>query len=222
MAMRANWKGFLKVGDLVCSVGLYGATTTSDRVAFHMLNRSTGNRLKREFIDSEAGETVDRQSQVKGFQIENDRFVTLSAEEMAAVLPDNDKTFDIAAFIPCTQIDDLYLGRPYYLVPADRHADKAFEVLRSGMKAKGVAAIAEALLFRRVRSLLIPPRELACPQRYCTMITRFARRKRFPPSRKRRSRKKCLNLPNTSSPRRAASLILRHLTISMRRPLPRS
>lgn len=122
-----------------------------------MLNRSTGNRLRREFIDSETGETVDRQSQVKGYQIENDRFVTLSAEEMAAVLPDNDKTLDIVAFIPCTQIDDLYLGRPYYLVPADRHADEAYEVLRSGMKAEKVAAIAEAFLFRRVRSLLVRP-----------------------------------------------------------------
>ena len=59
MAPRANWKGFLKVGELVCPVALYTAASTSERISFHMLNRRTGNRLHREFVDSRTGKVVE-------------------------------------------------------------------------------------------------------------------------------------------------------------------
>ena len=60
MAARANWKGFLKVGEVSCPVALYTAASTSDRIAFHTLNRKTGNRLRRVFVDSDTGKPVDR------------------------------------------------------------------------------------------------------------------------------------------------------------------
>ena len=66
MAPRANWKGFLRVGELVCPVTLHTAASTSERIAFHMLNRKTGHRLHREFVDSETGKVVAREDQVKG------------------------------------------------------------------------------------------------------------------------------------------------------------
>lgn len=55
MAPRANWKGVLKVGELTCAVALYTADSTSERIAFHTFNRKTGNRVRREFVDSETG-----------------------------------------------------------------------------------------------------------------------------------------------------------------------
>lgn len=64
---RAQWKGHLKIGELSCAVGLYTAASTSERISFHMINEATGNRLKREFIDSDTEEVVDREQQVKGF-----------------------------------------------------------------------------------------------------------------------------------------------------------
>jgi hypothetical protein len=37
-----------------------------------MLNEKTGNRLKREFIDSETEKVVEREQQVKGFETGSD------------------------------------------------------------------------------------------------------------------------------------------------------
>ena len=51
MAPRANWKGFLKVAELTCPVALYTAASTSERIAFHTLNRATGHRVRRQFVD---------------------------------------------------------------------------------------------------------------------------------------------------------------------------
>ncbi|UDF32082.1 UNVERIFIED_ORG: Ku protein (plasmid) [Roseateles sp. XES5] len=155
MAPRANWKGFLKVGELVCPVALYTAASTNERISFHMLNRRTGHRLHREFVDSETGKVVEREDQVKGYEAGENDYIALDAEEVAAAVPESDKTLAVEAFIACGEIDDLYFDKPYYLAPSDRHAEEAFALILDGMKAQKVAALAETVLFRRVRTLLI-------------------------------------------------------------------
>ena len=155
MAPRANWRGFLKIGELSCPVGLYTAASTSDRIAFHTLNRKTGHRVHREFVDSQSGKPVERDDQVKGYEVGKDEFIVLEPEEVAAAVPDSDKTLRIEAFIASDEIDDVYLDKPYYLTPGDRHADEAYALIREGMRARKVAALAQTVLFRRVRTLLI-------------------------------------------------------------------
>lgn len=157
MTARANWKGFLEIGALSCPVALYTAASTAERVSFHMLNRRTGNRLQRLFVDRDTGKEVPREEQVKGFEIATDDYVLLEPEEIAAAAPVSDKTMSVAAFVPCNEIDDLYLDRPYYLAPDGKVAQEAFAALRAGLIEKKVAALARAVLFRRVRTLLLRP-----------------------------------------------------------------
>ncbi len=156
VAPRANWKGFIKFGEVACPVALYTAASSSERIAFNTLNRKTGNRVKREFVDSETGDPVERDEQVKGYEIENGQYVILEPDEVAAAVPDSDKTLRIDAFIPCNEIDDIYFDKPYYLAP-DKMGTDAFVLLRDGMKKAKVAAIAHTVLFRRVRTVLIRP-----------------------------------------------------------------
>lgn len=153
---RANWKGFIKFGEVAFAVGLYTAASSSERIAFNTLNRATGNRVRREFVDSETGDPVERDEQVKGYEIENGDYVVLEPEEVAAAIPDSDKTLKIEAFIPCHEIDDVYFDKPYYLAPDKMGAD-AFKLLRDGMRQAKVAALAQTVLFRRLRTVLIRP-----------------------------------------------------------------
>lgn len=155
MAPRANWKGMLKIGDLACPVALYTAASTSERIAFHMLNRATGNRLKRHYVDSETGKPVEREDQVKGYATGAGEYVTLDTQEIADAVPGSDKTLDVSAFLECGDIDNVYFDKPYYLAPAERQADEAFILIREGMRSRNVAALAQTVLFRRVRTLLI-------------------------------------------------------------------
>ncbi|PYE87870.1 Ku protein [Phyllobacterium leguminum] len=154
---RANWKGYLKIGELVCPVALYTAASKSERISLHMLNRETHHRLKRHYIDSETGKPVERDEQVKGYEIGKDEYLMLEPEEVAAAIPESNKTLTVSDFIPCNEIDDLYFDKPYYLAPADPRAGEAFVLIREGMREQNVAALAEAVLFRRVRMLLIRP-----------------------------------------------------------------
>lgn len=156
---RATWKGYLKIAELTCPVALYAAASSSERIALHTVNRETGHRLHRRFVDSTTGELAPREDQVRGYQIAEEEYVVFEPEEIAAVVPQNDKTLNVSAFVKEAEVDDVYFDRPYYLAPADRSAAGAFGLIREGLIKSGVVAIAEAVLFRRVRSVLVRPYE---------------------------------------------------------------
>lgn len=157
MAPRANWKGYLKLGELNCAVALYTAASTSERISFHLVNRKTGNRLNREFVDSDTGKPVEREDQVKGYEVADGRYVELEPEEIAAAVPEADKMLEVDEFIACDDIDDTFFDRPYYLAPSDKHSVEVFSLMRDGLEKGKVAAIARTVLFRRFRTLLIRP-----------------------------------------------------------------
>ena len=159
MAPRANWKGYLKLGELSCAVALYTAASTSERIAFHTINRATGHRVRREFVDRETGKPIEREDQVKGYEVGDGDYVVLEPKEIAAVVPESDKTLTVDAFIACGEVDTVYLDRPYYLAPADKVAQEVFALIREGLRKHEVAMLARTLLFRRPRSLLIRPHE---------------------------------------------------------------
>jgi DNA end-binding protein Ku len=155
VAPRANWKGFLKIADVTCPVALYTAASTAERIAFHTINRATGNRVHRQFVDSDTGKPVEKDDQVKGYEVGSGEYVILEPEEVADAVPHGDKTLAVDAFIRCRDIDDVYFDKPYYLTPSDRHTDDVFVLIRDGMRTQQVAALAQTVLFRRVRTLLI-------------------------------------------------------------------
>ncbi|MGN6549093.1 MAG: Ku protein [Pararhizobium sp.] len=157
MAPRANWKGWIKVDELTCAVALYTGASTSDRITFHTVNRETGNRVHREFVDSETGKPVDKADQVKGYEVGDNDYVVLEPEEISAAVPESDKTLAVEAFVACDDIDTVYIDRPYYLAPSDAMSGEAFVLLREAMRREKVAALARTVLFRRVRTVLIRP-----------------------------------------------------------------
>jgi DNA end-binding protein Ku len=155
LAARANWKGWLKIGDVMCPVALHSAASTSDRIAFHTINRATGHRVRRQFVDSETGETVETEDQVKGYATGSDEYIVLEPEVVAEAVPRSDKTLAVDDFVRCPDIDNIYFDRAYYLAPADPNDDEVFVLLRDGMRTQQVAALAQTVLFRRARNLLI-------------------------------------------------------------------
>ncbi|CDZ58768.1 Probable DNA repair protein [Neorhizobium galegae bv. orientalis] len=159
MAPRANWKGYLKVGELSCPMALYTAASTSDRVSFHIINRETGNRVHRQMVDADTGRQVESEDIVKGYEVSSGQYVFLEPDEVKAAVPESDKTLELETFIPCDGIDTIFIDRPYYLAPADKPAAEVFELIRKGLKEKNVAALARTVLFRRLRTVLIRPSE---------------------------------------------------------------
>ncbi|MFX4910613.1 Ku protein, partial [Acinetobacter baumannii] len=81
----SNWKGYLKLSLVSAAIALYPATSSTEKVRFHILNRATGNRLRRQMIDSVTGDVVESDAQVKGFAVGKDAYVTIEDEELANI-----------------------------------------------------------------------------------------------------------------------------------------
>jgi DNA end-binding protein Ku len=157
MAPRAVWKGVLKIAEVTCPVSLYTAASTAERISFHTLNRKTGNRVHRQFIDEVSGKPVEAEDQVKGYDKGDGDYVILEPEEIAAAIPESDKTLTVETFLPCDEIDDIFFDKPYYVSPSTPVASDAFALIREGMKDQKSAALARTVIFRRMRSILIRP-----------------------------------------------------------------
>lgn len=155
---RANWKGFIRFGEVSAPISLFSASSSSERISFHILNKKTGNKVRREYFDIDTEKPVGKDDQIKGYEIENGQFVKLEPSEVTAALPESDKTITVLSFISRDEIDTVYFDKPYYLAP-DKHGDEAYAMLRDGMRRAGVAAIGRTVLFRRMRTLLITPED---------------------------------------------------------------
>lgn len=158
MAPRSNWKGYLKLSLVSCPVQLFPATTTKEKVAFHLLHRETGNRLKRKLIDPDTDETVEAEDQVRGYQVSKTEYVLVEDEEIESVAIESSHTIDIETFVPRSEIDEAYLDTPYYLAPDGKLGEEAFGVIREAMRDKQVVGIGRVVLYRRERPILLEPR----------------------------------------------------------------
>ena len=157
MAARANWKGYLKLSLVSCAVALYPATSSSSRVRFHTINRPTGNRVKRQFIDPETGEPVETEDQVKGYEVGKGSYIYVEDEELDAIKIESTHTIDIESFVLREEVDERYLEAPYYITPEDKVAQEAFAVIRDAMRDKGKAGVARVVIARRERMILLEP-----------------------------------------------------------------
>jgi DNA end-binding protein Ku len=155
MAARAVWSGVIKVAEIVCPVKMYTAATTAERISLHLLNRKTGHRLRRVYVDDKTNKPVEAEDQVKGYETHEGSYVVLEPEEIKAAIPDSDKTLAVDKFIACNRIEPTYFDKPYYLLPASDATEDSFILLREALRSKKAAAIAHTVLFRRLRPVLI-------------------------------------------------------------------
>ena len=158
MAPRPSWKGYLKLSLVSCAVALYPATTTSERVSFRTLNRATGNRVRRQFVDEASGDPVESDDQIKGYEVAKGEYITIEEDEIKAVQLESNHTIDIERFVPRAEINELYFDTPYYLAPTDRVGEEAFAVIREAMRSEKMVGVARVVLFRRERLLMLEPR----------------------------------------------------------------
>jgi DNA end-binding protein Ku len=158
MAPRPNWKGYLKLSLVSCSVALYSATSTSQRIRFNIINKKTGNRVHNQVVDAETEEPVEQEDRVKGYQVEKGQYVLVEDEELDEVALESTHTIDIDSFIPRNEVDELYLDDSYYIVPNDKVGVDAFAVIREAMKKEDLVGIARVVLYRRERILMLSPR----------------------------------------------------------------
>ena len=157
MPPRAYWKGYLKLSLVSCPIALYPATTSVEKIRFHMINTETGNRLKQQMIDSETGDVVEGDQKGRGYELSKGKSVAIDKDELDAIQVESTHTIDIDSFVPAAEIDKRYLDNPYYLTPNGKEGADAFAVIRDAMKDKDRVALARIVLSNREHIIAIEP-----------------------------------------------------------------
>jgi len=159
MAPRANWKGFMRLSLVTCPVALFPATSDTEKVSFNQINRRTGHRIKYQRVDAETGEDVPSEDIVKGYKIDTDTYLEVTKEELDNIALESNRTIEIDEFVPRDEIDDLYIIRPYYLVPDGKVGHDAYAVIRDTIKATNKVALARVVLTNREHIIALEARE---------------------------------------------------------------
>lgn len=157
MAPRPYWKGYLKLSLVSCPVALYPASSRSERVALHQINKRTGNRLRQQMVDELTGDVVEKEDKGRGYEVSRDQYVPVADEEMDKISIESTHTIDIESFVPRAEIDERYFDSPYYLAPTDEVGQEAFIVIREAMREKKMVGLGRIVLYRRERIVMLEP-----------------------------------------------------------------
>jgi len=158
MRGRPTLQGHLKLSLVTCPVALYTATARTGDVHFNMLSAKTHNRIRMIPTDPEKG-PIDRADIVKGYEVDKDRYVIVTEDEIAAVRLESTRTIDIERFVDVADIDRMYWNDPYFLLPDGKLAQEAYAVIREAMRHTKKIALGRVVMHTRERLLAIEPRD---------------------------------------------------------------
>jgi DNA end-binding protein Ku len=159
MAPRANWKGFLRLSLVTCPIALFPATSESEKISFNQINRKTGHRVRYLKVDAESVEEVSNEDIIKGYKVDTDSYLEVTKDELESIALESTRTIEIDEFVARSEIDDLYLVRPYYIVPDGKVGHDAFAVIRETIRSLDKVALARVVLTNREHVIALEARE---------------------------------------------------------------
>lgn len=159
MPARYSWKGYLKLSLVSCPVQAAPATSTRERVSFHLLNPKTMHRIETRTIDPETGDEIRRSELVRGYEYEKGRYIVVEAEELASLEVESTQTIDLTRFVNRAMVDPIYLNSAYYVAPDGKLGDETFRVIRDAMADTKTAGIGRIVLSAREHPVMVEPRD---------------------------------------------------------------
>jgi DNA end-binding protein Ku len=158
MAPRAYWKGYLKLSLVSCPIALFPATSEREKISFHQLNKETGNRIRYRKVDAETGDEVESADIIKSFEVNKGEYIELDPDELEAVAIDSKRTIAIDEFVPKSDIDEIYMRDPYFIVPDGEVGQQAFAVIREAIRKDGMVALGKVVFTSREHIIALEAR----------------------------------------------------------------
>ena len=153
--MAVAHKGSISMGLVLIPIGMYKATIDND-IHFNQLEKESKARIKYKKYCSHCGKEVTNADIVKGYEVEKDRYIVMTDDEMERLKTKKDKTIHILQFAKMSEVNMIYYEKDYYAVP-DAGAEKAYELLRQALLAQKKVAIAKTVMGTNEKLLVLYP-----------------------------------------------------------------
>jgi DNA end-binding protein Ku len=141
MPPRSMWKGAISFGLVTIPVAVYPATEEKS-LKFNQLHDADMGRIRYKRVCSVDGEEVEFEHIVKGYEVEKDRYVVITDEDLDAVPVESSRAIDIQQFVDLDEIDPILFKKSYFLVP-DETGAKAYALLRKALSDENKVGIAK-------------------------------------------------------------------------------
>ena len=136
---RPFWSGTLTFGLVSVPVDLYPGNRTN-RAPLRMLSPE-GEPLARRYYSEKSGDDLQDDDMVRGFELEKDRYVIVTDDELERLAPEQSRDIDLRRFAPLEDIPPLYFDRSYFLAPSEG-SEKAYRLLAQTMEKQKLAGLA--------------------------------------------------------------------------------
>jgi DNA end-binding protein Ku len=135
------WKGAISFGLVTIPVSVYPATEEKG-LKFNQLHDEDMGRIRYKRVCSIDGQEVEYEHIVKGYEVEKDRYIVVTDDDLDAVPVPSGRSIDIQQFVELDEIDPILFKKSYYLVP-DETGAKAYALLRQALADEGKVGIAK-------------------------------------------------------------------------------
>jgi DNA end-binding protein Ku len=136
---RPLWSGTLTFGLVSVPVDLYPGNRTN-RAPLRMLGPED-EPLARRYYSEKTGRDLDADDMVRGYEIDKDKFVVVTDEELERLAPEQSRDIDLRRFVELDSVPPIYFDRSYFLAPTEG-SEKAYRLLVDTMTASDLAGIA--------------------------------------------------------------------------------
>src|SRR6187402_3170627 len=126
--MRPIWTGAIGFGLVNIHVKLFSATESSS-LDLDMLDKKDHSHIRFLRVNETTGKEVKWENIVKGFKLQNEKYVVLEDKDFEKANAVKTKVIAIEQFVDEAEIDSSYYETPYYLEP-DKSGERPYALLR--------------------------------------------------------------------------------------------
>jgi DNA end-binding protein Ku len=156
MPARPVWKGSLKLSLINVGIRVYNATTPAGDISFRQVHKTCGTPIQLKKWCPHHEREVPNDELAKGYEIEKGEFVLLDPSDIKAVRPPATFTVEISRVVDQSEVDPIYVEKPYYVLPENKNAGSALAVIRQALSKR--AAIGTVALHGREYVVALMPR----------------------------------------------------------------
>jgi DNA end-binding protein Ku len=147
------WNGTISFSLVAIPVRLVEAITPG-RVSFRLLHRKDYSPLVSRMLCPREGKIVPREEIVRGYEIKPGRYIPITDKELDSVSPERSRTIEVTSFVDVREVDPIYYGYQYYLVPL-KGGEKPYRLLVEVLRRTAKAGVASLVLADREYPVLV-------------------------------------------------------------------
>jgi DNA end-binding protein Ku len=131
--------GSISFGLVSIPVRLAFATEKKD-LAFHLLHRKDGSRVKQRYFCAADAQPLELEDLARGYEVSPRRNLLIRDEDFEGIPVSSPKSIDIAEFVQLSEVDPALFQRTYYLEPEEVGV-KPYVLLLQPLKDSGRVAL---------------------------------------------------------------------------------